>query len=325
MAKRSHWLAAIALGLGAIACNALFGETSQCNVDADCAGFGADQICGTEGTCVKRDGTTGPVGGGPDSGGTKAPGEDAAVDSAPQAGPLAKIILSPDTATVPVGKTQLFGAIGIDVNGRQVSPQPAFTWAVTGGGTIDSSGKFTAGSTAGGPFDVTATSGAISATAKVSVSVAPPMTVVIGDANQLPNDDSGNMDVILAQKATLSQAATLTALTFYVAQAAGNLRLGLYDSTGPNNGPGAKKAETAEFAPVVGANKQNVVTQVLLPAGDYWLAYAPSDNGLHFYLSNDGDGMLAYASMTYGPLPATFPTTVTNLNQHWTFTATLTR
>jgi len=323
MATRSPFIAAVALGLGAIACNALFGETSQCNVDADCAGFGADQICGPEGTCIKRDATPGPVGG-PDSGG-KPPAEDAAVDSAIQAGPLAKIVVSPDTTTVQVGKTQTFSAVGIDTTGRQVSPAPTYTWTVAGGGTIDNAGKFTAGNTAGGPFTVTVTSGAISATAKVTVSVAPPVTVILGDANQLPNDDSGNMDMILAQKATLGQSATLKSLTFYVAQAAGNLRLGLYDASGPNGGPGAKKAETAEFAPVVGANKQDVVTPVLLTAGDYWLAYAPSDNNLHFYLSNDGDGMLAYAAQTYGALPATFPTTVTNENKHWTFTATLTK
>ena len=38
-----------------------------------------------------------------------------------------------------------------------MASQPTFGWTVNSGGTIDTSGLFTAGSTAGGPFTVTAT------------------------------------------------------------------------------------------------------------------------------------------------------------------------
>jgi len=43
-----------------------------------------------------------------------------------------------------------------------------------GGGTISAAGLFTAGSTAGGPFTVTAANGSVNGTAQVTVTSAPP-------------------------------------------------------------------------------------------------------------------------------------------------------
>ena len=125
------------------------------------------------------------------------------------------------------------------------------------------------------------------------------------------------------QNATLTKPGTIQSLSFYVAQAAGNLRLGIYDASGPNGGPGAKKAETNEFVAAVGWNAVPVVTPVLLPVGDYWLAYAPSDSNLHFELAGDGTGTLVYYSNPYGPMPATFSDAPTTANDHWSFYATL--
>ena len=45
---------------------------------------------------------------------------------------------------------------------------------MSGGGSIDSTGLFTAGATAGGPFTVTAASGSVSGTASVTVTSVPP-------------------------------------------------------------------------------------------------------------------------------------------------------
>jgi len=88
---------------------------------------------------------------------------------------LTTITVSPASASVPVGGTQQFTATGYDQNGAPMSPQPAFSWQVSGGGTINSgSGLFTAAVTAGGPFTVTATSGGVHGTASVSVTSLPP-------------------------------------------------------------------------------------------------------------------------------------------------------
>ena len=64
--------------------------------------------------------------------------------------------------------------------------------------------------------------------------------------------------------------------------AAGNLVLGIYDATGPGGKPGNLLAQTNGFTPTTGWNTQNVITPVALAAGNYWLAYNPSNNSLSF-------------------------------------------
>ena len=86
---------------------------------------------------------------------------------------LTTITVSPASASVQTGGTRQFTATGLDQFGNPMSPQPTFTWSVSGGGTISSSGLFTAGSTAGGPFTVTAASGGVSGTASVTVTSVP--------------------------------------------------------------------------------------------------------------------------------------------------------
>jgi hypothetical protein len=85
---------------------------------------------------------------------------------------LTTITVSPASASVQTGKTAQFSATGLDQFGSPLSPQPTFTWSVSGGGTM-SGGLFTAGSTAGGPFTVTAASGSVSGTASVTVTATP--------------------------------------------------------------------------------------------------------------------------------------------------------
>jgi hypothetical protein len=87
---------------------------------------------------------------------------------------LTTITVSPTSASVQTGGTQQFTAKGFDQFGNPISPQPTFSWSVNGGGTISQSGLFTAGSSAGGPFTVTATSGSVSGTASVTVTSVPP-------------------------------------------------------------------------------------------------------------------------------------------------------
>ena len=255
-------------------------------------------------------------------------GPDAFVDSPvlDSAGPvtpseLTSLTVSPANATVLGGATQQFTATGTDAMGRTPSPLPAFTWSVSGGGSMSATGLFTAGAATGGPFTVTAQSGSLTATATVSIKAS---TFTIGETKILETDDSGNAGLLLAQAATLARAATVTSLSFYVAMAAGKLRLGIYDGTGPQGRAGALKAETNELTTVVGWNTANVVTPVSLTAGEYWLAYAPSDSNLHFRKTNSGNVEHVYFPITYGPLPAMFSTTPTINQGPWSFYATMT-
>ena len=85
------------------------------------------------------------------------------------AGPLASIVVTPNPATVPTRGTRQFLAAGKDAFGNPVSITP--TWSVVaGGGTINTTGLFTAGTVAGTFSNtVQASSGTIYGTATVNV------------------------------------------------------------------------------------------------------------------------------------------------------------
>lgn len=94
-------------------------------------------------------------------------------------GPLATISLTPSPTTLDIGSTQQFTATGQDAYSNSVALSPV--WSVlTGGGAIDSSGLFIAGSVAG-TFNGTirGTSGSISGYASVIVNAGPLATIVV--------------------------------------------------------------------------------------------------------------------------------------------------
>lgn len=152
--------------------------------------------------------------------------------------------------------------------------------------------------------------------------IASAAVVTIGETNVLTTDDSGNAGLLLVQDANLSQSATIQSISFYVRTAGGDLRLGIYDATGPSGGPGALKAQTNAFTPVTGWNTQNVITQVSLPAGNYWLAYTPSSSNLHFAVDYSS-GQYKYASFAFGAMPSVFPSVAGQGVAHWSLYATL--
>jgi C1A family cysteine protease len=81
----------------------------------------------------------------------------------------ASVTVSPSSASIPATTTQQFTAAAKDQFGAAFTTQPTYTWTVSGGGTISASGLFTAGSTAGGPYTVTAATGTVIGTASVTV------------------------------------------------------------------------------------------------------------------------------------------------------------
>jgi hypothetical protein len=132
--------------------------------------------------------------------GVNASGESpnsAQVSARPFAPTLSSITVTPSPAFVAKGHAQQFTAVAKDQNGVALSTQPAFTWSVSGGGTISGTGLFTAGTTAGGPFTVTASSGGVNGTA--SVTVVNPVNPVV-DFN-----GDGQSDLVL-QNASTGQA-----------------------------------------------------------------------------------------------------------------------
>jgi hypothetical protein len=144
----------------------------------------------------------------------------------------------------------------------------------------------------------------------------------MGAATVFSTTDSANGNLLLAQKALLSQAGSLQSLSFYVVNAAGKLRLGFYDATGPNAGPGVLLAAASEITPVAGWNTVTVTSPVE-PVGTYWLAYFPSDNALSFKVDRSGAGTQKMFSLPYGPMPATFSTAPSGSASQWSFYATM--
>src|SRR5271170_2627774 len=149
-------------------------------------------------------------------------------------------------------------------------------------------------------------------------------TVAIGENAVLSSGDGGNGSLLLAQSATLTKAATVESLSFYVSTASGSLILGIYDATGPKGGPGALKASTKSFTPGTGWNTATVVTPVSLTAGNYWLAYLPSSNALSFVKTN-ASGNCAYYGYKFGSMPSKYSTSPASCTPAtWSFYATLT-
>ena len=147
-------------------------------------------------------------------------------------------------------------------------------------------------------------------------------TVSMGEASVLSTTDSGNGNHLLAQQAALPQDGTLQDLSFYVANAAGKLRLAVYDSSGPGGAPGTLEAQTPEITPVVGWNTVAVTSPTVLQAGYYWLAYLASDNGLAFKVAQTG--IYKQYALPYGALPTTFNNAAaTSGPAHWSFYGTL--
>jgi hypothetical protein len=130
-------------------------------------------------------------------------------------GPLATIAVTPNPDTLAINETRQFVAVGRDAGGNEVSITPS--WSIqASGGTIGSAGLFTAGTTTGTFTNtVQATSGSISGTANVTVTVGPlaaitvtpnPANVDVGTTQQFTatGKDAGDNVVSLATLPTWS-------------------------------------------------------------------------------------------------------------------------
>jgi len=95
------------------------------------------------------------------------------------AGPLASITIAPNPATLSVGGTQQYTAVGKDAAGNIVPLSPSWS-VVAGGGAISSTGVLTAGTTVGVFANtVQASSAGVTATATVNVTAGPLATIVV--------------------------------------------------------------------------------------------------------------------------------------------------
>ncbi|HEX6368915.1 MAG TPA: ice-binding family protein [Longimicrobium sp.] len=96
------------------------------------------------------------------------------------AGPLARLVVTPNPATLAIGAQQQFTAVGTDAQGNVVAITPVWSTTNPPGAINAATGLFTAGNTAGTFADaVTATAGSLSATATVIVTAGALATITV--------------------------------------------------------------------------------------------------------------------------------------------------
>jgi hypothetical protein len=147
----------------------------------------------------------------------------AACKSSTEPGLTATIAISPTSVTLAPGGTQQFTEVAKNANGDiLVLPDPI--WAVSsGGGTITSTGLFTAGTTAG-TITVTVTCNGVTATATIivtsgplfSITVAPDTTLQVGATAQfraVGRDAFSNVVAITPVWSTVNPPGTIIAAT----------------------------------------------------------------------------------------------------------------
>jgi hypothetical protein len=153
-------------------------------------------------------------------------------------------------------------------------------------------------------------------------------TINLGEANTLGALDSGRMTGLLIAMGPygLAQPATIQSLSFYVQQAAGELRLGIY-TAGANNDckGGALKAQTNAFnASGNSWNTAPVTAQVQLPVGYYCLAYEFNNKKLTRRRGVSSGVNDAWFGQSFGAFPTTFSASPNGYDgNHWSFYATL--
>ena len=217
-------------------------------------------------------------------------------------GPLAQIVVTPTNATVALDGKQQFSATGADLLGNTLSPQLAFVWSVSSGGTIDGTGLFTAGSAAGGPFNVSAASEGITGMASVSVVVA--SGAKIGNTEEGTSTDPmwSNGAWINAGRFQAASNVVVSTMRAKVGAISGGYKCAIYADNGGS--PSALLGGTAEVRnPGNGWNSFPFATSLALTNGQYYWLAIWSDNASAEVYYSDTSGTQQWGQYNYGAWP----------------------
>ena len=192
-------------------------------------------------------------------------------------GALATLSVSPTNPTVPAGSTQQFTANGADACGNGVTASPSWS-VVNGGGSISSSGLFTAGSSAGtfantiqaSANGITATTGVTIAAGSVASLVVSPANATIGIGQHqtftvTASDSSGNSINVTPTWSVINGGGTIDASTGIFT--AGNVS-GTFNGTVQASAGGITATATVSVLPGATASIfVNPTTATLAPNG----------------------------------------------------------
>lgn len=121
-----------------------------------------------------------------------------------------RLEVSPESVIVSPTQSVLFSATVFDQFDLPMEGE-TIQWSVSGGGSIDSNGTFTAGSVDSGPHTVTATSGDLTGTASVTVFNQPPVISAIADQELAINSTSLPIAFTVSDAETEPSALTVNA------------------------------------------------------------------------------------------------------------------
>ncbi len=100
----------------------------------------------------------------------------------------AEVVIAPQATEILSGTSTSFAATVNDQFGDPLVTQPQVDWAVSGGGTIDSTGAFTADTTATGTHTVSASHAELTGTATVTIITGPPPPWIAQDIGAVGAD-----------------------------------------------------------------------------------------------------------------------------------------
>ena len=189
---------------------------------------------------------------------------------------LTSIAVTPASASVQTGGTQQFSATAKDQFGQPMSPQPAFTWGVSGGGSIDTSGLFTAGASAGGPFSVTAQAGGKTGSASVTVTQVPVLTTItVAPASASVQTGASQQFTATAKDQNGQPMSPQPAFTWGVDPGAGTI-----DSNGKFTAGATAGGPFSVTAQAGGKTGSASVTVTAPPPGDFSLSSNPTSRSI---------------------------------------------
>jgi hypothetical protein len=189
------------------------------------------------------------------------------------------VTVTPASASVITSGSQTFTAAVKDQFGNNIPSAPV-SWSVSGGGTISTSGVFTAGTTVGGPFTVTATYGAAHGTASVTVTAAPSGGLSIWTSTVVPATPwiNSTAAVTLGVKFRADTAGKITGIRFYKGAGNNGTHTGLlYSSSGTLLAQATFTGETAS-----GWQQVNLSSAVSILANTTYVAALFTTSGFAF-------------------------------------------
>lgn len=252
------------------------------------------------------------------------------------AGGLANIIIAPTADTLAVDATKQFAASGTDAFGHVVDIPPGLVWTVSSptAGTVDTSGRFSAGSVAG-PYTVTATSGTIAGHAAIvviagplnSIAVTPSTTTLDQGATQLftaVGRDAHNNVVAIAPTWAATLGGTIDAGgTFTAGTVAGTFTAAVSATSGLISGTATVVVNPGPLATIT-VSPPNVF---IFPSGSTQFTAVGTDAGGNvvpitpvWSVTNSGigtisqSGLLSVSSTATGNYPNTIVATVGSIS-----------